>query len=815
MQTFLASVFQDLRYAIRQLRHSPGFALTAIATLALGIGVNIVVFSVLNALVLQPMNYPNSRQVYALQHPGDDEIAALANSYPVYKDLRDRNTTFSNLAMYRFAHIGLQTSNGPAPVWGDEVSGNYFDMLGVRPYLGRLIQPADDTSPGASAYVVLSYNCWRDRFGGDKSIVGRVIHLNKVPYTVLGVTQNGFVGTERFFWPEVFVPVMNQAQIEGYNWIHERGEQDIFLVGRLKPGITAAMATSNLNAIAHQLAKEHPQTETNLAFELAQPGFLGNVLGGPVKAFAFGVMLLAGLVLLAACANLGGLFAARTTDRARELAIRVAVGAARTRLVRQLLTEAIVLSAIGGAVGCVAANSLLGALSNWHLAAGFPIQLMVAPDKLVYVFAFIVSLAAGVLFGAVPLREIWKTNPNQAIKGGVTMTPGGRKWVFRDLLLAFQIAICCLLVTSSLVALRGLDRTLHANLGFDPKGVTLAVVDLQLANYSGTSAEQFQKHLADEVSHLPGVTAVGYGSTTPLGIYTSNTAVYAADAAELSVKNRKFMTPYFKVSPGYMPAAGTRLLVGRNFTPQDDATAPKVAIVNRNFAERLFGTENVIGKYMKIFGNKTEIVGVVEDGKYAAVSEEPTPALFVPIFQMGNEQMCMLVRSNRDTNQMISAIHDVVRRLDPNLPISSLSSWQDALAIMLLPSRAAATSLALFGALGILLAVTGIFGLASYTVSRRMKELGIRVALGASRRQVLHAALRRPLILLGFGSLAGLALGVFASRILASIVYQATPNDPLVLIGVALTMLLVGVLATWIPALRVLHVDPTNVLRDE
>ena len=492
------------------------------------------------------------------------------------------------------------------------------------------------------------------------------------------------------------------------------------------------MATANLNAVAHQLAKEYPQTETNLAFELVQPGFLGNLLGGPVKAFAFAVMLLAGLVLLAACANLGGLFAARTTDRARELAIRVAVGAARTRLVRQLLTEAIVLSAIGGAVGCVAANSLLGALSNWHLAAGFPIQLMVTPDKLVFAFAFVVSLAAGVLFGAVPLRQIWKTNPNQAIKGGVAMTPGGGKWVFRDLLLAIQIAICCLLVTSSLVALRGLDRTLHANVGFDPHGVSLAVVDLQLANYSGTSAEQFQKHVADEVSHLPGVTAVGYASATPLGIYTSNTAVYAADAPELSVKNRKFMTPYFKVSPGYMPAAGTRILLGRNFTPQDDAKAPKVAIINQTFAEKLFGTENAIGKYMKIFGNKTEIVGVVENGKYTAVSEEPTPALFVPIFQMGNAQMCMLVRSDRDSNQMASAVHDVIRRLDPNLPISSLGSWQDALAIMLLPSRAAATSLALFGALGILLAVTGIFGLASYTVSRRMKELGIRVALGAS-----------------------------------------------------------------------------------
>ncbi|HZC44360.1 MAG TPA: ABC transporter permease, partial [Acidobacteriaceae bacterium] len=459
----MPTLFQDLRYAVRQLRHSPGFALTAIITLALGIGANVVVFSVLNSLVLKPMNYPNADKVYTLQHPGEAGFGALANSYPDYKDLRDRNTTFSELATYRFAHIGMQTSNGPVPVWGDEVSGNYFNMMGVQPYMGRLIQPADDISPNASAYVVLSYNCWRDKFGGDKDIVGRIIHLNKVPYTVLGVTKKGFVGTERFFWPDVFIPVMNEAQIEGYNWIHDRGEQDIFLVGRLKPGVTAAMATSNLNAIAHQLAKEHPQTESDLAFELTQPGFLGNVLGGPLKAFAFGVMLLAALVLLAACANLGGLFTARTTDRARELAIRVALGAPRTRLVRQLLTEAILLSAVGGAVGCVAAESLLDALSSWHPAAGFPIQLLVTPDKSVYLFAFVVSLVAGLLFGSVPLRQIWKTQQNQAMKAGATMTPGGGRWVFRDLLLAFQIAICCLLVTSSLVAVRGLGRTLHAN----------------------------------------------------------------------------------------------------------------------------------------------------------------------------------------------------------------------------------------------------------------------------------------------------------------------------------------------------------------
>ncbi len=811
----MTNLWKDLRYALRRLRKSPGFAITAILTLALGIGANVVVFSIMNALLLRPMSYPDAKQVYTLQHPQQDGIAALANSYPVYQDLRDRNTTFSALAMYRFAHIGLETRNGPQPVWGYEVSGNYFDMLGVQPYLGRLIHPEDDTAAGASAYVVLSYRCWRDRFGGDKTVVGRIIHLNKVPYTVLGVAPKGFVGTERFFWPEVFVPVMNQAQIEGYDWIHDRSEQDIFVIGRVKPGVTAAAATANLNAVAHQMAKEHPQTEDKLAFALAQPGFLGNVLGGPVKAFMFGVVLLAALVLLAVCANLGGLFAARTTDRAREMAIRIAVGAGRPRLVRQLLTEAVVLSSLGGVAGCMVAFGLLRALSNWQPATGFPIQLVVAPDKLVYLFAFVVSLTAGVLFGSVPLRQIWNTDPVHAIKSGAGPLTLGRKWSLRDLLLSFQIAICCLLVTASLVAVRGLGRTLHTNLGFDPKGVTTGMVDLQLANDSVTAAEQFQRRLAEQVSHLPGVTAVGYASAPPLSLYSTHTSVYTEDTADFSVKNQKFSTPFYKVSPGYMTAAGTRLIAGRNFAEQDNAKAPKVAIVNQTFARKLFGTDDAVGRYMKIWGDKIEIVGVVEDGKYESVSEDPTPALFLSIMQFRNEQIFLLVRSTRNTGDMAAAIRDTIRRLDPNQPISSLGSWQDALEIMLLPAHVATIALGVFGALGILLALTGIFGLASYTVSRRMKELGIRVALGASRVQVLGGALHRPMVLLAFGSVVGLVLGVLARSVLASVVYGAKTNDPAVLVGVVFTMTLVGALATWAPASRVLHLDPMRLLRQE
>ncbi|HEX4021500.1 MAG TPA: ABC transporter permease [Acidobacteriaceae bacterium] len=811
----MPTLLQDIRYALRKLRHSPGFALTAIVTLALGIGANVVVFSVLNALLLRPMNFRDAKHVFMLQHPHEDGFLTLANSYPDYKDLRDRNITFSALAMYNFARIGLETSNGPQPVWGYMVSGNYFDMLGVRPYLGRMIHQADDTNPGASAYVVLSYNCWRSKFGSDKGIVGRVIHLNKVPYTVLGVAPRGFTGTERFVWPDVFVPVMNQAQIEGFNWIHSRDEMDVFLVGRVKPGITAAAATANLNAVAHQLAKEYPQTESKLAYELTQPGFLGNMLGGPVKAFLLGVMLLAGLVLLAACANLGSLFAARTADRARELAIRVAVGAGRSRLLRQLLTESIVLSILGGMAGCVVAVGLLHALSNWQPTTAFPIQVVVEPDKLVYFFAFVVSVATGALFGCVPLRQIWKTDPNQAIKSGTSTMQVGRTWAFRDLLLGFQIAICCLLVTASLVALRGLGRTLHANFGFNPNGVTVAAADLQLANYTAVGAAQFQKRLAEEVAHLPGVTAVGYTSATPLSVYQSHTSIYTADTVDLNVENTKFGTNYYRVSPGYLTAAGTRIVAGRNFTEQDDAKAPRVAIINQTFARMLFGTTDAVGKYMKAFGDKMEIIGVVEDGKYNTISEDPSPALFLSILQRTNTSMFLLVRSQRDPRDMAVAVHDTLRRLDPNLPISSLGPWQDALGLALMPARVATLALGAFGGLGILLAITGIFGLASYTVSRRMKELGIRVALGASRGQLLRAALYRPMVLLLSGSLVGLALGIAASRVLASIVYQATPNDPVVLAGVVLTMMLVGTLATWIPARRALQVDPKQILREE
>ncbi len=813
MQTFLATLFQDLRYAIRQLRHSPGFALTAIVTLALGIGANVIVFSVLNSLVLHPLHFPDANRLYTVQHTQQGEISL---SYPDYKDLRDRNTTFSDLALFHFSRFGLQTKDGTQAVWGNEVSGNYFGMLGVRPALGRLIGPSDDKNPGASPYLVLSYACWHDRYASDPQIVGKTVQIDNHPYTVLGVTAKNFHGTERFLWPEMFVPVMNEQQLDGYDWLHNRGDSGAWSIGRLKPGITPQQATGNLNTIAAEMAREHPLEDDQLQFKLVKPGLVGDILSGPVHGFLLGMMVLAGLVLLAACTNLGSLFAARATDRSRELAIRVAVGAGRRRILRQLLTESIVISVLGGVVGCVLAVVILQALSDWRLSFGIPMQVIVNPDTWVYVFSCMLSLAAGAFFGLIPARQIWRTDPNLAIKSAANTELGKRKWAGRDLLLATQIALCCILVTSSLVALRGLARAVHSPLGFNPDHVTQAGFDLRMAGYSGDQAVAIKRRLLDEVSRLPGVTAVAYANYTPLAPDYSNTYVYPPGTTTFKASNG-ISSSYFKISPGYIQASGTRLLAGRQFTWNDDAKAPSVVIINQVLAHKLFGDKSAVGKYFPKDDGKGQfqVIGVIENGKYDTLSEDPTAAIFYPILQNGDSTTTLLVRSQRNPQQMAPEILAALHRVDRHLPIYFLSSWRDQLSMVLFPARVATAALGIFGALGILLAVTGIFGLASYTVSRRMKELGIRIALGASHREVLGAALRRPILLLGAGSLVGLVAGIAASRVLSSIVYQATPNAPLVLIGVALTMLLVGALATWIPALRVLHVDPTKVLRDE
>jgi len=808
----LADLGRDIRYAVRQLRRSPGFALTAILTLAFGIGANVVVFGVLNALILNPIHVPDADRLYEIvQH----ELRNDNQSYPDYIDFRTRNTAFRDMAAYRLGYAGLSTGGTALKTWEYEVSGNYFDMLGVEPQLGRFFHASDEHGPNSAPFIVLSDGFWRSRFNADPGIVGKTVDLNKHPFTIIGVAPKGFNGTEIFFWPEFWMPMVNEEQVEGYSFLVKRSNHGLFVVGSLKPGVSIQQATDNLNTVARQMTHENPVTDDGLVPRLVKPGLMGDVLGGPARPFLAAIMGLALLVLAAACVNLAGIFAARSADRARELAIRLSIGSTRMRILRQLLTEALLVSLVGGIFGAALAVGLLSALSQWQPIAEFPIHVTVLPDARVYTIALLLALVSGILPGLLPARQIWRTNALQALKSGATVGSSLRRFTVRDLLLGVQIALCALLVTASLVALRGLDRTLHAPMGFVPQGVMVADSDMHMAGYSDDTAFPVQQRMIQQTAQIPGVTAVGTIDSLPLGGGGSNTSVYREGTADLRLSNSVLTAKYYGISPGYLNAAQTRLLAGRDFTWADGPDAPKVVIVNANFAHTMFGDQPAVGRHF-LGGDKTLylVVGVVEDGKYDNLTEDPSAAMFFPLSQAHEANTLLMVRSQLSPSETAAALNRVVTEIDSSIPFS-LRTWSDKLALVLFPARVATAALGVMGLLAAMLAVTGVFGMAAYTVSKRMRELGIRVALGAHRRQVMRAALGRPFLVLVTGSAAGLVLGVLASRLLSALVYEATPRDPLVLLGALAAMVLIGLIATWIPARRALAVNPAQLLREE
>jgi predicted permease len=595
------------------------------------------------------------------------------------------------------------------------------------------------------------------------------------------------------------------------------------VLGHVKPGVTPAQAVADLNSVGSYLEKTYPKSDADMNYSLARPSLAGDMLGSPVKGFMMGMMLLAGLILLAACANLGSLFAARAADRSREVALRLALGSSRQRILRGVFTEAVLISLAGGAVGLVGSIALLRELSRWQPVPEFPVSVPVNPDAHVYIAALLLSLVSGFLFGAVPVRQILRTNPYEVVKAGSTGIIAGNaggRMTLRDLLLVAQIAICAVLVTSSLVAVRGLMQSMHTHFGFEPNNAMLVDTTLSMAGYSGDRVPAMQRRMIDALRVIPGVESVGLVSQIPLGGGGSTEDVFTDQTTDLKSANAAANTANFEISPEYFHAAGTSLLQGRAFSGQDDKSAPRVAVVNQLFARRVFGSATgVLGKsFKREDGTRVQVVGIVEDGKYYQLTEDPKPAMFLPFLQSPSNLTCLVVRANGDLSgdeeQLAGAIRSTLRDLDAGLPVN-IHTWTQGLDIALFPSHVATVSLGVLGLMGAMLAITGIFGMAAYSVSRRLRELGIRMALGAQRREVLQAAVGRAVKLLAFGSAAGIVLGILAGRVLAFIVYQANPRDPLVLVGVVLGMAILGLLATWIPAQRALSVNPLILLREE
>ena len=809
---FVENLLLDVRYAVRVLRKSPAFTVVALLTLMLGIGANIVVFGVLNAVLLQPLDVSDPQSLYQIRHRQWMIGRLLTTSYPAFEDFRRRNTTFSGMTgIYGYSHAALSWRNALRNVHGDAVTGNYFDVLGVQPEVGRFFHAADEHGPDSAPYVVLSDALWRNMFDADRGVVGTTVELDKHPFTVVGVAPARFHGNERFVWPDYWMPMV----MEGADFLHSRTAITVTVIGRLKPGVTPQWATENLNAIAAELAKEYPETDDGQSLRLIHQGLYGDD-GDVIRGFLWSVTALALLVLAAACANLATLFAARAADRSRELALRVALGSSRWRLVRQLLTEAVLVSLIGGAAGLVSARLLLGVLNRSQPFVG---SLTVSVDARVYLAGLALTLASALLFGMAPAWQTWQSSPLQMMKNGPVDSLHLRRFALRDLLLGAQIAICTLLVTASLVAVRGLVRALDAPLGIQPQGAMLADLDLSEARQAGDLTVEKEKAMIEAVRSIPGVTAAGTVSRTPFTGGLHGIPIFRPGTTEFKLNN-SVLTPYvFTMSPGYLEAARTRLLDGRDVSWHDTTKTPYVAIVNETFARKMFGETPwgetaALGQRFILGGNLTEVVGVAEDGKYHDMQESPQPVVYVPLSQSEDTETVFVVRSQRAPSEMAAALARTLSGIEPNVPIT-VESWPDALEDVLFPARAATVALGVMGLLAAMLAVTGIFGMAAYSVSRRTKELGIRVALGARRTHVMSAAVGRPIVLLGVGSVVGLLSGVFATRLLGQIVYQANPRDPVVLGGAVLTMALLGIAASAIPAWRALAVDPSKLMREE
>ena len=809
----LESIASDVRLAVRQLRKSPGFTMAAVLTLTLAIGANAVVFGLLDGLVLRPLNVPQAESLYGT-HYGDNPTW---QSYPNYIDLRDRNRSFEDLAAFNMVlGVGFDTGKDPIAANGFAATGNYFDVLRIHPWLGRLFHASDEHGPNSAPYIVLTYAYWHTRFHDDRGVVGRTVEVDKHPFTIIGVTPPGFQGTIMFLAPDFFMPIVNEEEM-GAPSLKTRGTEHALFesLGHLKPGVTPAQAVADVGAVNAYLEKAYPREIVHHGTALSREGLTS--FGPAVRAFVAGLMVLSGLILLAACANLGSLFAARAADRSREVALRLALGSSRKRILRGLLTEALVISLAGGAAGLLVSFMLLRRMSVWQPIPGVPLHLPVTPDAMLYLVALGLALLSGFLFGIVPIRQILGANPYEIIKAG-SSAGTGRRLTLRDVLLVAQIAICAVLVTSSLVAVRGLERSLHSKFGFDPRDTMTAGVDLATAGYSADKVPAMQRRMIEAMGTIPGVKAVGLVNGYPPLVYTAGNRadVYKEETRELKPRNAAAMPFRYEVSPGYFEAAGTNLLAGRSFTWQDDKGGPAVAVVNSDFAVRMFGSvTGAAGRNYRLQdGTLVQVVGVVEDGKYMSLTELQQPAMFLPFLQSPSSAAYLVVRSKRDPQQLAAAMRRKVRELDAGLPVDT-QTWSQMLEVVLFPARVATMALGVLGLMGAMLSITGIFGMAAYSVSTRLRELGIRMALGAAQKEVLHTALGRPFKLLAIGSAAGLALGLLGTRVLAFIVYQATPRDPFVLAGVVVAMALLGLLATWIPAQRALSVNPLILLRED
>jgi predicted permease len=812
----MQTLFQDLRYGARQLLKRPGFTLLAIISMALGIGANTAIFSLVDTVAFRPLPVKNAselQELYGTLHNGADYTL---QSYLNYKDYRDRNQVFNGLIAYRIAVASLSHNGNNERVWGTMASGNYFDVLGVPPLLGRGFLPEEDQTPKSHPVVVLSYGCWQKRFASDPAIVGRSVLINNVPFTVVGVARKGFIGTDVAYAAEFWTPMMMGPVIEpGSTWLESRNSDNSFVVGRLKPGITKSQAEASLRALTLDLAKEYPKENAGRGIELIPPGlFIPDIRNG---VFAFTAVLgaVGFLVLLLACVNLANLLLARATDRRKEIAIRLALGASRRRLIRQLMTESVMLSLAGGIFGVLVAAAINRIVQRVDYPIDIALVFDLRIDWRVLSFTLGLSILTGMLFSLIPALQSSKPQLVPALKDEQSMA-GFRRSRLRNALVVTQITLSLVLLISAGLIVRSLQEAQRMRPGFNPENAVAFSFDVGLQGYDETKGRALQKQALERIRALPGIEAAALVDNIPLSLNYNSTTIYLEGQPPTPQAQLPLAIPS-SVSPDYFRTMGISLR-GRDFTEQEERKEDRVAIVNETFAKKFYPGQNPIGKRFNFSGSENPfwlIIGVCGDGKYNSLGEEPKAALFRPQLRDYSTAVSMVARTKGDPKTVLGAMQREMRNLDPTLPLYGMKTLKDHMKIPLFPAKMAAGALASFGVLALVLAAVGIYGVMSYMVAGRTREIGLRMALGARTGNVRGLILRQGMTLAVIGSVIGLAIAFGATRLLKSVLYGVDAMDPTTFVGVTGLLAIVALLACWIPALRASRVDPMVALRAE
>lgn len=822
------NLWQDLLYGARMLGKNRGFTVVAVLTLALGIGANSAIFSLVNALLLRPMPVEKPEELAALYTSDFSGPLYGGSSYPDFVEFQEKNDVFSELLAYSVTPFNLSTDGESDRVFGEVVSGNYFSLLGVKPVLGRSFLPEEDSTPGTHPVAVISHRLWQRRFGGNPSVIGQSVHLNGHPFTIIGVAPSAFPGMFRGIASDLWVPMMMQVQaLPGSDTLTERGNRSLIVIGRLKPGISFEQAQARFQSVAAQLHESYPDYWTNVRKEARAITLLHESEARifpearePIIIFMALLMTVVGLVLLIACANIANLLLARASTRRKEFAVRLALGASRFRLVQQLITESLLLSLLGGIGGLLLALWGVDLLMAFKPPVPIPIEIDLGLDWRVVTFTFGVTLLTSLIFGLMPSLAASRPDLVSALKDDSgTAGSGPRKTRLRNLFVIAQVSLSLVLLIGSGLFLRSLQNASAVDLGFDPNNMLVMSVDLRLQGYKEVGGRAFYNQLLERVRSLPGVTSASLVSELPLGLGGTRRGIgvegYTAQAGEGMEVNTA------SVGPDYFETMRIPVLRGRALTTQDTQGAPRATVINDAFARRYWPGQDALGKRIQIgTGNNSdvssyEVVGVVKDGKYVTLGEEPQPFFYLPILQDYNSSATLIVRTERNPIALLAAVRGGIQSLDNYLPVFDVKTMTDHLALSLLPARLAGAVLGVFGLVALMLAALGLYGVMSYSVTQRNREIGVRMALGAQQRDVLRLIVFQGMKLTFVGMGIGLVIAATLTQMLSSLLYGISASDPATFIGIALMLAAVALMACLIPARRATKVDPMVVLRYE